>query len=159
MYKRPSWEEYWLSVMDTTALRASCDRGRSSAIIVRDNSLLCTGYVGSPKGLPTCDDIGHLMRASFDERGGHHDHCVRTTHAEANAVAQAARRGISIDGATLYVNMTPCLDCTKLLINCGIVRIVARRRYHADHDSVQFLKDAGVTLVTLEDKVVEYDVS
>lgn len=131
---RPNWDEYFLEMVLTVGKRGNCDRGRSGAVIVVDRHIVATGYVGAPVGLPICDDVGHLMRTSFDERGGKHENCVRTTHAEANAIAQAAKYGTAIDGGTIYCKMTPCLDCAKLLINAGIMRVVALKRYHADHD-------------------------
>jgi dCMP deaminase len=151
-HRRPDWQEYFLKIMETVAERANCDRGRAAAIIVRDKRIIATGYVGAPAGLPTCDEIGHLIKVAYDERGGQHKHCVRTTHAEANAIAQAARYGIPIEGAAIYIKMTPCLDCTKLLINAGIKRVVCRKRYHADHDSVKMLGEAQVELVVLQDE-------
>jgi len=156
-HKRPDWQEYFLKIMDTVAERANCDRGRAAALIVRNNRVIATGYVGAPAGLPTCDEVGHLIKVAYDERGGQRKHCVRTTHAEMNAIAQAAKHGTPIDGAEIYIKMTPCLDCTKLLINAGIVRVVCRKRYHADHDSVQMLADAGVELVVLSDEQETYD--
>ena len=113
--------------------------------------------MGAPAGLTTCDEVGHLIKVAYDERGGQHKHCVRTTHAEMNAIAQAARYGTPIEGATIYTSMTPCLDCTKLLINAGISRVVCRKRYHADHDSVRILKEAGVDLLVLEETTETYD--
>jgi dCMP deaminase len=154
---RPNWQEYFLHVMDTVAMRANCDRGRAAAVIVKDKRIIATGYVGAPSGLPTCDEIGHLMKVAYDERGGQHKHCVRTTHAEMNAIAQAAKHGTPIDGATIYIRMTPCLDCTKLLVNAGIRTVVCRKRYHADHDSVKILEQAGVELFVLSDEQETYD--
>lgn len=156
-HKRPGWQEYFLQVMDTVATRANCDRGRAAAIIVKDKRIVATGYVGAPAGLPTCDEVGHLIKIAYDERGGQHKHCVRTTHAEANAIAQAAKHGTAIDGGTIYIRMTPCLDCTKLLINAGIKHVVCRKRYHADHDSVKMLADAGVKLDVLSQEQETYD--
>lgn len=156
-HERPSWRDYFLKVMDTVAERANCDRGRAAAVIVRDKRIVATGYVGAPAGLPTCDEVGHLIKVAYDERGGQHKHCVRTTHAEANAIAQAAKHGTSIDGASIYIRMTPCLDCTKLLINAGIRHVVCRRRYHADHDSVRILEEAGVELEVLSEETEAYD--
>jgi dCMP deaminase len=153
---RPDWQEYFLKIMDTVAERANCDRGRAAAVIVRDKRIVATGYVGAPVGLSTCDEVGHLIKVAYDERGGQHKHCVRTTHAEANAIAQAARYGTPIDGATIYVKMTPCLDCAKLLVNAGVRRVVCRRRYHADHDSVRVLAEAAVELVVLSDEQERY---
>ena len=83
---RPDWETYFLKVMDTVAERANCDRGRAAAIIVKDKRIIATGYVGAPAGLKSCDEVGHLIKVAFDERGGQKKHCVRTTHAEMNAI-------------------------------------------------------------------------
>jgi len=154
---RPDWPNYFLKIMDTVATRANCDRGRAAALIVKGKRIIATGYVGAPAGLTTCDEVGHLIKVAYDERGGQHKHCVRTTHAEMNAIAQAARYGTPIEGATIYTSMTPCLDCTKLLINAGISRVVCRKRYHADHDSVRILKEAGVDLLVLEETTETYD--
>lgn len=156
-HHRPDWDEYFMEIMETVAKRANCDRGRSAAVIVKGRRIVATGYVGAPAGLPTCDEVGHLIKVAYDERGGEHKHCVRTTHAETNAIAHAARHGSSIDGGAIYCRMTPCLDCTKLLINAGIRRVVCQRRYHADHDSMRFLKEAGVELVVLTDEHQEYE--
>lgn len=156
-HRRPTWDEYFIEVMHAIAKRGSCDRGRMGAVIVVDKQLVATGYVSAPAGCKTCDEVGHLMQIEYDERGGQHQHCVRTTHGEANAIAQAARKGVSVDGGTVYTTMTPCLDCAKLLINAGIRRVVAERRYHADHDSVAMLAEAGVELVVIHDEELAYD--
>ena len=155
-HHRPDWDDYFMEIMETVAKRANCDRGRSAALIVKGRRIIATGYVGAPAGLPTCDEVGHLIKVSYDERGGEHKHCIRTTHAETNAIAQAARHGSSIDGGTIFCRMTPCLDCTKLLINAGIKRVVCQKRYHADHDSMLFLEAAGVELVVQTDEHQEY---
>ncbi len=156
-HQRPGWDEYFLQVMDTVAQRANCDRGRAASVIVKDKRIISTGYVGAPAGLPTCDEVGHLIKVAYDERGGKRKHCVRTTHAEANAIAQAAKHGTAVDGSTIYIRMTPCLDCTKLLINAGIKRIVCRKRYHADHDSMDMLAAAGIELVVMSQEQLTYD--
>lgn len=156
-YKRPDWDTYFLEITHTVGKRSNCDRGRTAAIIVKGKQIIATGYVGAPAGLPTCDEVGHLIKVVYDESGSKHEHCVRTTHAEANAIAQAARYGISTDGATVYCLMEPCLDCTKLLINAGIKRVVCEKRYHAAHDSREFLKKAGVKLEVLSDEEQKYE--
>jgi len=155
-YKRPDWDEYFLQILEAVSKRATCERGRNAAVIVKDKHILTTGYVGAPVGLPHCDEIGHLFRKALHSDGNITEHCVRTTHAEANAIAQAAKCGISIDGATMYVKMFPCLDCTKLLINSGIKRLVAIKDYHASTDSKNFLKEAGVTFEIVEADVMNY---
>jgi dCMP deaminase len=123
---RKTWDEYFMRIADEVATRATCDRRHVGAVLVRDRSILATGYNGSVRGLPHCDDVGHQMRDG---------HCVRTVHAEANAVAQAARNGVRIDGATLYCTILPCLACMQLLANAGVVRVVAGGEYHGHLDA------------------------
>ena len=155
-YIRPSWDDYFMEVCQTIAKRATCDRGRSGCVIARDNQILVTGYVGSPKGLPHCDEIGHQFKRLQHEDGTITQHCVRTVHAEQNAICQAAKRGISIDGATLYCRMTPCRTCAMLIINCGIIRVVAERKYHDSADTVAMFKASGVLLEHIIDEVQQY---
>ena len=98
---RPTWDEYFMGLADAAAKRATCDRGRAGCVIVRDRQVLVTGYVGSPQGLPHCDDVGHLFKKIINEDGSQSTHCVRTVHAEQNAICQAARRGIALDRGTI----------------------------------------------------------
>jgi dCMP deaminase len=156
-YQRPSWDEYFMEVANTIAKRATCDRGRSGCVIARDGQLLVTGYVGSPTGLPHCDDVGHQMKRTVHEDGRETQHCVRTVHAEQNAICQAAKLGVSIKGATLYCRMTPCRVCAMLIINCGIVRVVCERRYHAGEESEEMFRLAGIQLEFKHNEVLQYD--
>ncbi len=153
---RPPWDDYFMEIANTVSKRATCDRGRSGCVIVRDRQILVTGYVGSPIGLPHCDDVGHQLKKVFHEDGSFTTHCVRTVHAEQNAICQAARKGVSIDGATLYCRMTPCRVCAMLIINCGIKRVVCERKYHVGEESEQMFADAGVELNYFSDEVVKY---
>lgn len=155
-YVRPSWDDYFLEVANAIAKRATCDRGRSGCVIARNKQLLVTGYVGAPAGLEHCDDVGHHMKKMVHEDGSVTHHCVRTVHAEQNAICQAAKLGVAIDGATLYCRMTPCRVCAMLIINCGIVRVVCERRYHAGAESEEMFRKAGVTLEYKHDEVQEY---
>lgn len=155
-YKRPSWDEYFMNLADTVAERATCDRGRSGCVIVKDRQILVTGYVGSPKGLPHCDEVGHLFRKVIHEDGHITQHCVRTVHAEQNAITQAAKRGIALEGSTLYCRMTPCRTCAMLIINCGIVRVVCQRRYHDCAESEEMFRQAGVKLEYFYNEVQQY---
>ena len=155
-YERPSWDEYFMEVCKAIAKRATCDRGRSGCVIAKDHHLLVTGYVGSPPGLPHCDDVAHLFRDVRHEDGTVTKHCVRTVHAEQNAICQAAKRGISIDGGTLYCKMTPCRTCAMLIISSGIVRVVAEKRYHDAKDTIEMFKQAGIILEHLSDNIEEY---
>ena len=153
---RPTWDEYFMEVCHAIAKRATCNRGKSGCVIARDNQILVTGYVGAPTGLPHCDEVGHQLKKIQHEDGTVTQHCVRTVHAEQNAICQAAKRGISIEGGTLYCKMTPCRTCAMLIINCGIVRVVAERRYHDSADTIAMFKQAGIKLEHLSDDVEEY---
>ncbi len=156
-YHRPTWDEYFMEVANAIAKRATCNRGRSGCVIARDKTLLVTGYVGSPKGFPHCDDVGHQMKRVVHGDGTETEHCVRTVHAEQNAVCQAARLGISIEGATLYCRMTPCRVCAMLIINCGIKRVVCERRYHAGAESEEMFRQAGVQIEFMHDELQRYE--
>ena len=154
-YCRPSWDEYFLKLMDVVGERSTCDRGRPGCVIVKDKRILTTGYAGSPVGLGHCDEIGHEMQV-VTENGVTSQHCIRTIHAEMNAIAQAAKFGISIDGATLYIKFTPCYTCAKILVNTGIKRVVAKVRYHAGKKTEKLFKKAKVEFNLIEDKVEKY---
>ncbi|MCF8331072.1 MAG: cytidine/deoxycytidylate deaminase family protein [Bacteroidales bacterium] len=155
-YIRPSWDEYFMEISKTVAKRATCDRGRSGCVIARDRQLLVTGYVGSPRGLPHCDDVGHQMKKMIHDNGHITQHCVRTVHAEQNAICQAARLGIALEGATLYCKMTPCRTCAMLIINCGIERVVCEQKYHAGAESEEMFQQAGIKLEFFNEEVVKY---
>jgi dCMP deaminase len=154
---RPSWDEYFLGLVDQVAARATCDRGKSGCVVVRDKRIICTGYVGSPSGLPHCDDAGHDMKQMIDDDGTTRHHCVRTVHAEQNAICQAARYGLQLSGTTLYCSMEPCRVCAMLIASAGISRVVAKRRYHAGHDTRHILSAAGVELEIVEDVIEQYE--
>lgn len=156
-YRRPSWDEYFMELANAASRRATCDRGRSGCVIVKDRQLLVTGYVGSPAGLPHCDEVGHLFRKTIEEDGSISNHCVRTVHAEQNAICQAARRGIALEGATLYCRMTPCRTCAMLIINCGIKRVVCERKYHSGAESEELFRQAGVQLEFFHDEIQHYE--
>lgn len=134
--QRPTWDEYFLDIAFSVAERSTCDRAHVGAVLVRDRRILATGYNGSPAGLPHCDEVGHLMVDG---------HCVRTLHAEQNAIIQSALHGVSSEGATAYVTHQPCLTCAKMLINAGIQRVVYAGNY-LDEYSRQFLAEANVQL-------------
>jgi len=136
-YTRPAWEDYFMDITFQVAKRSTCDRARVGAVIVKDKRILTTGYNGSPAGLAHCDEVGHLMV------GGH---CVRTLHAEQNAIIQAALHGVSVAGGTIYVTHQPCLTCAKMIINAGLRRVVYAGVY-PDENAVAFLREAGVALV------------
>lgn len=144
-YRRPSWDEYFLNLVELVGSRGTCDRGRSGCVIVKDKRILSTGYVGSPIGTKHCDEIGHEMHTVKHEDAKETRHCVRTSHAELNAIANAARFGVALDGATLYCHMTPCYTCAKMIINAGIKRVVCNLDYHAGGRSKEIFKEAGIS--------------
>jgi dCMP deaminase len=157
MSDRPTWDEYFLKLVDEVAQRATCDRGKSGCIIVKDKRILCSGYVGSPPGFPHCDEVGHQMRKVINEDGSISQHCVRTIHAEQNAICQAARWGIPLEGTTLYCTMEPCRVCAMLIISVGIKKVIARRSYHAAQETRDLFEKAGIEMVVMEDRVEEYE--
>ena len=157
MAKRKSWEEYFIDIVNTVAERATCDRGKSGAIIVKNKRVLSTGYVGSPIGLPHCDDVGHQFKKTIHEDGHVTNHCIRTVHAEQNAICQAARYGIPIDGSTLYCTMLPCYTCAKMIINSGIKKVVCIKDYHAGKETKEVFAQAGISLKILKNEVMKYD--
>ena len=139
MTSRATWDEYFMAIALQVATRATCDRKHVGAVIVRDRTILSTGYNGSIRGLGHCDEEGHMM-----EDG----HCVRTVHAEANAIVQAARNGVGIEGASIYVTASPCWNCFKLIANAGLERICFGEFYR-DERIWEYSRKAGIDLVDL----------
>ncbi|MBI2041007.1 MAG: cytidine/deoxycytidylate deaminase family protein [DPANN group archaeon] len=153
---RPPWDEYFIQIMHAVATRATCDRAKSAAVIVRDKRILTTGYVGAPAGMAHCDDVGHLLKDSIKPNGERTQNCIRGIHAEINAVVQAALLGVSLKDATIYCKMEPCPECAKAIIAAGIKRIVAEFRYKDGELTRKFLNSAGVELVVLNDEIAKY---
>ncbi len=140
MDARASWDEYFMNIARVVATRATCDRKHVGAVLVRDKTILSTGYNGSIRGLPHCTEVGHMM-----EDG----HCVATVHAEANAIIQAAKNGVAIEGATIYTTASPCWPCFKLIANSGCRRIVFGEFYR-DVRVFDFAKQLDIELVELK---------
>src|SRR5262249_51536140 len=134
---RASWDEYFMAIAKVVSSRSTCDRKFVGAVIVRNRTILSTGYNGSMRGLPHCSEVGHMM-----EDG----HCVATIHAEVNAILQAARNGVMIEGSTLYVTASPCWNCFKAAVNSGIVKI-CYGEFYRDQRSLDVAKQAKVELV------------
>jgi dCMP deaminase len=153
---KPSWDDYFLGILHAVAARATCDRGRSGCVITRDNHLLVSGYVGSISGEVECDEVGHLLEKVVHSDGTISEHCIRTLHAEANAILQAAKTGIALEGATLYCSMTPCRVCAMSIIRVGIVRVVCEKKYHLSAFSEQIFAQADVKLVYKTDETMRY---
>ncbi|MCH8011808.1 MAG: cytidine/deoxycytidylate deaminase family protein [Candidatus Marinimicrobia bacterium] len=138
--KRVSWEQYFMNIAQEASTRATCDRKHIGAVITRDKTILSTGYNGSIRGLPHCDEAGHEM-----ENG----HCIRTIHAEANAIVQAARIGVNIDGGEIFVTASPCYNCFKMIANAGIRKIYFGEFYR-DERIKKHADELGIELVHLE---------
>jgi dCMP deaminase len=143
MTARATWDEYFMRIAREVATRSTCERKHVGAVIVRDKSILATGYNGSIRGLPHCDDEGHMMQDG---------HCVRTIHAEANAIVQAARNGVRIDEGTIYVTASPCWNCFKMIANSGIRKIVYGEFYRDDR-VFSISEQLGIAISLHESKV------
>ena len=154
--KRPSWDEYFITMADLIGSRGTCDRGYAGSIITKEKRILASGYAGSPVGLPHCSEVGHEMHTVTTEDGTVSRHCIRTSHAELNAIINAARTGVSVDGATLYCKFVPCYTCAKSIINAGIKRVVSLRDYHAGKRSKELFKEAKVKFNLLNKEVQTY---
>ena len=129
MTDRPTWHQYFLTITRQVAERSTCTRAKVGAVIVRDKNILATGYNGAPAGMPHCTDVGCLVYTSRTPSGETEENCFRTIHAEINAIAQAAKNGAAISGASIYITHTPCIHCLKVLINTGIRRVFYEREY------------------------------
>ena len=134
---RPDWDSYFMKIAYAVSERSTCDRAFVGSVLVLEKRILTTGFNGSPSGQPHCEEIGHLMVDG---------HCVRTIHAETNAIIQAALHGVSTRGATCYVTHFPCINCTKALINAGITRLVYNSAYRMDENALDFLKMAEIEI-------------
>ena len=139
--ERVKWETYFMNIAQEVATRSTCDRKHVGAVIVRDKTILSTGYNGSIKGLPHCDEAGCEMVEG---------HCVRTTHAEANAIVQAAKNGVKVELSEIYVTASPCYNCFKLIANAGI-KIIHYNELYRDERIFERAKEVGIKLVSLED--------
>ena len=139
MSERVGWHTYFMNIARQAATRSTCDRKHVGAVIVRDKTILSTGYNGSIRGMPHCDDVGHLMESG---------HCVGTVHAEANAIIQAAKNGVRIENAELYTTASPCWSCFKLIANAGI-RTIYYGEFYRDTRSVEVAGTLGIDLIDL----------
>ncbi len=142
---RPSWEEYFMDIARLVARRSTCLRRQVGAVLVKDKNILATGYNGTPSGITHCAETGCLREQLKVPSGERHELC-RGLHAEQNAIIQAARHGVNISGATLYCTNSPCIICTKMLINAGIRRVVYLDGY-PDTLSMDMLGEAGIEVV------------
>ena len=130
-----------MNIAQEVSTHSTCSRKQIDAVIVRNKTILTTGYNGSIKGLPNCDEVGCEMIEG---------HCIRTTHAEANAIFQAAKNGVKVDGSEIYVTASPCYNCFKLIANAGI-KIIYYGELYRDERIIERAKELGIKLVSLED--------
>jgi len=142
---RPSWDEYFMELAKVVAKRSTCIRQKVGAIIVKDKRILATGYNGAPSGMDHCLDIG-CLREILKVPSGERQELCRGLHAEQNAIIQAAKFGICIEGSILYTTHCPCITCAKMIINAGIKKVVYGKEY-ADKRGLELLKEAGIEVV------------
>ncbi|MGB9772858.1 MAG: deoxycytidylate deaminase [Bacteroidota bacterium] len=146
MDKRLGWHEYFMKIASVVAERSTCNRAKVGAVIVKDRTILATGYNGAPAGLPHCTEVGCLIYISRGPDGEEEENCYRAIHAEINAIVQAAKHGVSIDGADIYVTASPCYHCLKTLINAGIKNIYYGEPYKI-HRVKELVDQAHVNLI------------
>ena len=146
--KRPSWDSYFMQLAIVVAGRSTCLRRQVGAVLVKEKQILSTGYNGSPSGLLHCDEVGCLRQSLGVPSGERHEIC-RAVHAEQNALVQAAKHGVAIAGADLYTTLQPCVQCTKMIINAGILRVVYTHSY-PDQLAVDMAREAGLELIQLD---------
>ena len=142
--KRPGWDEYFMGIAQMAALRSNCMKRKVAAVIVRDRRIVSTGYNGTPRGVTNCNEGGCPRCNSLTPSGTKLGECL-CSHAEENAIVQAAYHGISVCGATIYSTFSPCLICTKMIINAGITEVVYDLDYPLNDSAEVLLKEAGVT--------------
>ena len=144
--ERPTWDEYFMQIAEIVKTRSTCLRRQVGALIVKDNRIITTGYNGAPEGIKHCSDLGSCLRSELKIPSGERHELCRALHAEQNAIIQAAKIGVSTQGATMYVTLQPCVICAKMAINAGIKKIVYKGDY-PDELSLNMLNEAKVELI------------
>jgi dCMP deaminase len=148
-FSRPSWDEYFMNIAKQVAARSNCMKRQVAAVIVSERRIISTGYNGTPRGVKNCNEGGCPRCNAFSESGKNLEECL-CSHGEENAIVQASYHGIAIRDATLYTTYSPCLICSKMIINAGIRRVVYNEAYPLNDTAVRMLKEAGVDLVKLK---------
>lgn len=146
--KRPSWDEYFISIAKLVATRSTCLRRQVGAVVVKDKQVLATGYNGAPTGITHCDQVGCLREELEIPSGQRHEIC-RALHAEQNAFLQAAKHGVNLSESSLYITVQPCSICAKMIINAGIKKVIIAGDY-PDEFALDFLKEAGIEMVVIK---------
>lgn len=147
--QRPSWEEYFMEIARLVARRSTCLRRQVGAVVVKEKNILATGYNGTPSGIAHCSEVGCLRQRLGVPSGERHELC-RGLHAEQNAIIQAAKHGVNIGGSTLYCTNSPCVICSKMIINAGIRRIIYFEGY-PDALSLELLRESGIDVSSYEE--------
>ncbi|MDD5317706.1 MAG: cytidine/deoxycytidylate deaminase family protein [Candidatus ainarchaeum sp.] len=142
---RPSWDEYFMNIAREVASRSNCMKRHVAAIIVKDKRIVSTGYNGTPRGVRNCNEGGCPRCNSFADGGRNLEECF-CSHGEENAIVQAAYHGISVKDGTLYTTYSPCLMCSKMIINAGIREVVYNAEYPLAESALRLLKEAGITV-------------
>ena len=143
--ERPGWDEYFMEIAKRVALRSNCIKRKVAAIIVKDQRIISTGYNGTPRGIKNCNEGGCPRCHKFGISGSNLEACL-CSHAEENSIVQSAYHGVSIKGATLYSTLSPCLACTKMIINSGIQEVIYNKGYSLEETASRLLKEAGITV-------------
>ena len=145
---RPDWDTYFMEIAEVTSTRANCSRRKVAAVVVSENRIISTGYNGTPRGVKNCFEGGCARCAGKAPSGASLEECI-CVHAEQNAICQAAYYGIRLAGSAIYVTISPCLTCAKMIINAGITRIVIRDGY-SDRLAAEMLREAGISVEQLD---------
>lgn len=171
MFLRTSRLGYYLDVVRAVAMRGTCDRGRAGAIIVKEGRIISTGYAGAPTGLPHCDEAGHdllikdwgaeqSVNLNFlgtpTEYSRYTEHCIRTVHAEANAIIQAAKYGPPINASVIYCTMFPCFECAKMIVNAGIIEVISQHGYQTGEKSKELFDEVGIPYQSIDEEAINY---
>lgn len=145
---RKSWNSYFMEIADIVKTRSTCIRRQVGAVIVKDNRIITTGYNGAPSGLTHCIDNGGCERERLNVPSGQRHELCRALHAEQNAIIQAAKIGVSTEGATIYITTQPCVICAKMIINAGIKKVVYKASY-PDEMAMNMLEESGIEVVSI----------
>lgn len=145
---RKSWNSYFMEIADIVKTRSTCIRRQVGAVIVKDNRIITTGYNGAPSGLTHCIDNGGCERERLNVPSGQRHELCRALHAEQNAIIQAAKIGVSTEGATIYITTQPCVICAKMIINAGIKKVVYKASY-PDEMAMNMLEESGIEVVSV----------
>jgi len=152
---KPSWDETFINIVDIISKGGTCDRGMSGCVITKNNRILSTGYVGAPSSLPHCNEVGHDLYQEV-RKGVITEHCERTVHAEMNAIATAAKEGISLLNTTLYCTMIPCYSCAKMILSCGIKKVICKYDYQTGEKSRELFHETGIKLKVMNNRRIKY---